>query len=170
MLWQFILNGHRQMKQLAQTRRPVLLQSYMAEEWDSALGSHFAKTKSTTNHVGDRTASKHNNTWVRILHCVLCPDMITLRAYVNRTILRNCIVAAARAQTVDTWPFFGFFFSGLGTRLDKKQPDDIFLLCYSKSAITCKMMNDLAITSKPAKPCSQANPLRNVNTKVVQAG
>ena len=97
------------MKQLAQTRRPVLLQFYMAEEWDGALGSHFAKTKSTTNlHVGDRTASKHN-TWVCILHCVLCPDMITLRAYVNRTILRKCTVAAARAQTVDTRPYFFFF-------------------------------------------------------------
>ena len=97
------------MKQLAQTRRPVLLQSYMAEECDSALGSHFAKTKSTTNrHVGDRTASKHNNTWVRILHCILCPDMITLRAYINRTILQKCIVAAGRAQAVDTRPFFFF--------------------------------------------------------------
>ena len=44
------------MKQLAQTRRPVLLQPHFAEESDGSLGSQFAKTESTKNsHVGDRT-------------------------------------------------------------------------------------------------------------------
>ena len=34
------------MKQLTQTRRPVLLQPHFAEENDGSLGSQFAKTES----------------------------------------------------------------------------------------------------------------------------
>ena len=125
------------MNQLAQTRRPVLLQSYIAEECNSALGSHFAKTKSTTNrHVGDRTASKHNNTWVRILHCILCPDMITLRAYVKRTILHKCTVAARRAQAVDTRPFFFFFCEQPG--YEASHCDHICIYVYMLMTSSCK--------------------------------